>query len=101
MEIALFRIVQESLGNILRHAGSETALIQLRRPEQHIILEIQDHGRGIAPETLAKITQRRGTGVGLAGMRERLHQLGGQFEITSSPAGTTIRATVPLPAKTP
>ncbi|MCX6895765.1 MAG: PAS domain S-box protein [Verrucomicrobia bacterium] len=99
MEIALFRIVQEGLGNILRHAASETAQIQLRRPDHRIVLEIQDQGRGIPAETLAKIQQRRGTGVGLAGMRERLHQLGGHFELQSSPAGTTIRATVPFPVK--
>ena len=99
MEIALFRIVQEGLGNILRHAGSETAQIRLHRPDHHITLEIQDQGHGIPAEILAKINQRRGTGVGLAGMRERLHQLGGHFEIQSSPAGTTIRATVPFPVK--
>lgn len=101
MEIALFRIVQESLGNILRHAHTKTAQIHLRRPDHQLILEIQDQGRGIPPETLAKINQRHGTGVGLAGMRERLHQLGGHFQLQSSPAGTTLRAIVPLPAKTP
>lgn len=100
MEIALFRIVQEGLGNILRHAHAKTAHIRLHRPDHHITLEIQDDGSGIPADTLTNINNRRGTGVGLAGMRERLHQLDGQFEIRSSPAGTTIRATVPLPAKT-
>lgn len=99
VELALFRVVQESLGNILRHAQSETAQIKLTRTDHTIVLEIQDQGRGIPADALKQIHKHHGGGVGLAGMRERLHQLGGQFEIISGPEGTRIRATVPAAEK--
>jgi signal transduction histidine kinase len=60
-------------------------------------LEIHDQGGGISPAKLAEINSLRGgVGVGFAGMRERLRQLGGRLEISSSSSGTTITATVPL-----
>jgi len=96
-ELALFRIVQECLGNIRRHAHSNMATIRLGRKDQMVILEIQDAGRGIPADRLAQINTGRGEmGVGIAGMRERLHQLKGRLEIESSPKGTTMRAMVPL-----
>ena len=98
MEIALFRVVQESLGNILRHARSATAKITLERIGSTLTLQIQDQGRGIPAKRLATIKSLRGAfGVGIAGMSERLHQLKGTLEIQSGPGGTTVRATVPLP----
>jgi len=97
LETALFRIAQESLGNIHRHSGSATARLCLRRQTGGLSLEISDAGRGIPPEKLAAISQGSGgLGVGITGMRERLHQLGGQLDIQSSPDGTRVRATVPL-----
>jgi two-component system NarL family sensor kinase len=96
-ETALFRIVQESLTNIHRHAGSKTAQIRLRRDAQTLVLEINDRGHGIAGSLLEHI--RGGgavAGVGIAGMSERMEQLGGCLEITSSDHGTTLRATLPL-----
>jgi len=96
-ELALFRIVQECLGNIRRHAHSNTATIRLHRNGQMVALEIQDRGRGIPAERLELISKGRGEmGVGIAGMRERLHQLKGKLDIESGPTGTTMRATVPL-----
>jgi signal transduction histidine kinase len=96
-ETALFRIVQESLINIHRHAGSETACIRLRCDAKTLVLEIEDRGHGIPSASLEHIVSRGGAvGVGIAGMSERIEQLGGRFEITSSDHGTTVRVQVPL-----
>ena len=95
-ETALFRIVQESLTNIHRHAGSETARIRLERDPEGLVLEIEDRGAGIPAAALAHLTNGGGgSGVGIAGMRERIEQLGGRFEITSGARGTTVRARLP------
>jgi signal transduction histidine kinase len=96
-ETALFRIVQESLINIHRHAGSKTARILLQRDAESLVLEIQDRGHGIPKASLQHITSRGGVaGVGIAGMGERIEQLGGRFEIKSGDGGTTVRARLPL-----
>jgi PAS domain S-box-containing protein len=99
-ETALFRIVQESLINIHRHAGSETARIRLRRDAETLVLEIEDRGHGISNASLKRITSGGGiVGVGIAGMSERIEQFGGRLEITSSDhdtTGTTVRASLPL-----
>jgi signal transduction histidine kinase len=99
-ETALFRIVQESLINVHRHAGSETARIRLHRDARTLLLEIADRGRGI-PQALLKCIRSGGgvVGVGIAGMSERTLQLGGSLEITSGddgPTGTTVRVQLPL-----
>jgi PAS domain S-box-containing protein len=96
LEITLFRIVQESLTNVHRHSGSESASIRLRRSGPEIVLEVEDHGVGISPEVLDRVrTQSAATvGVGIAGMRERLSQLGGTLEIASANPGTLVRARI-------
>ena len=99
-ETALFRIVQESLINIHRHSGSETAGIRLVRDARTLVLEIADRGRGIPKALLKRILSGRGAfGVGIAGMSERIGQLRGSLQITSSTrgtAGTTVRIQLPL-----
>ncbi|HXM37045.1 MAG TPA: MEDS domain-containing protein [Gemmatimonadales bacterium] len=96
-ETALFRIVQESLINIHRHAGSSTARIRLQRDAEALVLEIEDRGRGIPNASLKHIMSGgRGVGVGIAGMSERIEQLGGRLEINSSDQGTTVRTRLPL-----
>lgn len=93
-ELAIFRIVQESLTNIHRHSHSQTASILLARKSNQVCLEISDEGTGISPEVLGRI--ERGTaGVGIAGMRERARLLGGSFEIHSCNTGTTVRMVLP------
>ena len=97
VETALFRVVQEALINTHRHAQSATASIRLTAAADLLTLEIEDRGRGMSPEVLSSVTTGGGApGVGIAGMRERLEQLGGRLNIESSDRGTTIRATVPL-----
>lgn len=97
LELAIFRIVQESLTNIHRHSGSKTATIRLSRGIHSVLLEIQDHGKGISAEKLAAIRAQR-TGVGITGMRERVRHLKGEMDIQSNGAGATIMVTLPLPA---
>jgi PAS domain S-box-containing protein len=99
VETALFRIVQEALINIHRHAGSDTARIALRVDDGQLTLDVEDRGRGMSPDLVAQLPAGGGAlGVGIAGMRERLQQLGGTLAIDSSDRGTSVRARVPLAA---
>ena len=96
VELAVFRCVQESLGNIHRHAGASTAHIHLACDVEQVIIEVSDQGRGMSPETIRAIEARSGlTGVGIAGMQERVRHLGGRLEIESIGQGTTVRAIIP------
>lgn len=96
-EIALFRVLQECLTNVHRHSGATRASVSFRRMPQATILEVKDFGRGIPADRLARLRQASAdTGVGLAGMRERLNELNGKLEIESDEQGTTMRATIPL-----
>jgi PAS domain S-box-containing protein len=96
-ETALFRCVQESLINVHRHARSATAEVRVLRAENRVVVEIQDRGRGMPRESGVAAGDRVHLGVGIAGMRERVQQLGGTLEITSGSGGTTVRAILPLP----
>ena len=95
LETAVFRIVQESLGNIHRHSQSPTAVIRVMENDERLSLEIRDAGRGIAEDKQQQIKLGIRTGVGLRGMRERVTQMGGQLEIESDSTGTAILATFP------
>jgi two-component system NarL family sensor kinase len=98
IELALFRVAQESLTNVHRHSGSATAKIRMIRDEDGVTLEIKDEGRGMPPEKLDRAKRIiPGLGVGIAGMQERLEQLGGRLETLSGGEGTTVRAIVPGP----
>jgi len=100
VETTLFRVVQEALTNVHRHARSSTASIRLKIGGPTLILEIEDRGRGMSPDLVSSIATGGGgaAGIGIAGMRERLEQLGGALKIETNDRGTMIRATVPLPA---
>jgi signal transduction histidine kinase len=98
MEIALFRVLQESLTNVHRHAHATQASVYFHRHAEMAILEIRDFGCGIPAERLLRLRETSAdTGVGLAGMRERMKEMNGKLEINSDGHGTCIRATVPLP----
>jgi PAS domain S-box-containing protein len=97
VETALFRVVQEGLINIHRHAESASAAIRLRAGGGRLVLEIADRGRGIPPEVIAQLSSGGAAlGVGVPGMRERLQQVGGTLTIESSRGRTVIHASVPL-----
>lgn len=96
-ELTLFRVLQESLTNILRHSGSKKAEVRLETFGEELVLSIRDHGKGIAAERLEKFANA-GTdvGVGLGGMRERVRDLGGKLELQSDGMGTTVKVTLPF-----
>jgi PAS domain S-box-containing protein len=94
-ERALFRIVQESLTNVRRHSGSDTAYILLERSDGEVKLHVQDHGHGMPPVGAGAAEGTSEFGVGIPGMRQRLTQLGGRIKIDSSDRGTTIIVVVP------
>jgi PAS domain S-box-containing protein len=98
IELALFRVLQESLTNIHRHSGSATADVRLSMQGSAAVLEVSDQGQGLKTQSFEKSGQDwMGTlGVGLRGMNERLRQVGGSLDISSTAQGTTITASVPL-----
>lgn len=96
IEIAIFRVLQESLTNVHRHSGSTTAEVRITVDDSTVRLEVRDHGRGMQPEVAESIRDSWGTlGVGLRGMNERMRQLGGTLEISSSSDGTVVIAAAP------
>jgi signal transduction histidine kinase len=96
-ELALFRVLQESLTNVLRHSGSATAEVRLYSEGKTAVLSIRDYGKGIAPEKLNSFNQTgAGSGVGLGGMKQRIRNFGGQLTVKSDRGGTIILATLPL-----
>jgi signal transduction histidine kinase len=91
VETALYRIVQESLTNVVKHARAERVSIALTRMQHSVKAVVEDDGQGFDPENT------RDGGFGVVGMRERLSLLGGRLRVESRPgAGTTIAADVPL-----
>jgi two-component system CheB/CheR fusion protein len=97
VEIALFRVIQESLNNIHRHSGATKAKIRLSMNGASARLGVSDNGKGMSKKLLESGKDEKfAVGVGILGMKERLTQLGGSLEITSSKKGTTVTATVPL-----
>jgi signal transduction histidine kinase len=96
VELGLFRVLQESLTNVHRHSASPAVDIRLNLDADHVILEIRDYGCGI-PQELVRRFQEDGTGVGigLAGMRERVSELGGHLEISGADPGTVVTVSMP------
>src|SRR4029077_1320869 len=93
-EMALFRVVQESLTNIQRHSGSPQAKIRIERDQGKITLEVSDKGSGISGN-LRRGELFFGFGVGIPSMHERVKLIGGRLDIDSSSGGTTVRVTIP------
>lgn len=97
VEITLFRALQEALTNVHRHSASPKADIRLTLEPGQVRLEIQDYGQGMPPEVLRQLNEGAGrTGVGVAGMRERVRELGGYMTIESNPHGTLLKVVLPL-----
>jgi two-component system, NarL family, sensor kinase len=97
LETALFRVVQESLTNVHRYSGSSQAKIRISSALGEVRLEIIDHGKGLkAGTSRASPDGSARLGVGIPGMRERLHQLGGTLDVDFGAHGTRVLATVPM-----
>jgi signal transduction histidine kinase/CheY-like chemotaxis protein len=96
-ETALFRVVQESLANVLRHSGSKKVSVNFEVQDGLATVSITDKGKGLAPEKLqAQRDSRTAFGVGISGMRERMRRLGGKLEISARHPGTQVLATLPV-----
>jgi signal transduction histidine kinase len=96
IELALFRVLQESLTNVHRHAKASRVDIELKCKEDEVVLVVRDNGSGMNRFVLEKFRAREAGGIGLAGMRERLAELGGTLEVESDVRGTEIRAILPV-----
>lgn len=100
-EISIFRVVQESLSNVHRHSASKTAQVRVGRDAQKVTLEVHDQGRGFPVNGQAERSEPAVPGVGIQGMRERVRQLGGHFDIQSSKGSTIVRVEIPVAEATP
>lgn len=98
VETALFRILQESLTNVHQHAKSDSVDIRLELNGAVAVLEVRDYGQGIESEVLQKFhANGAGTGMGLAGIRERASELGGKVKMERANPGTRLDASIPVP----
>jgi PAS domain S-box-containing protein len=101
LEAALYRVIQEALNNIRKHAGSTEASIVLERDAEAIRVQVRDNGVGFVPGGVRGVGEG-GERIGLRGMRERVTLLGGTFSVVSEPGcGTEVLATVPVPQVSP
>jgi signal transduction histidine kinase len=96
LNTTFFRIFQETLTNVIRHAGATEVTVKLREREGRIVLEIKDNGRGISKEEVNNTKS-----MGLLGMRERAALLGGNFKISRIPGGKGTKVTVSIPIPLP
>ena len=96
-ETALFRVVQESLTNVMRHSGSRKASIQVTMSGSEVQVSVQDQGRGIESRILNRLGYEvKALGVGIPGLRERLRLFGGRLEVSSSAQGTQVLGILPV-----
>ena len=95
IETAIFRIVQESLTNVFRHSNSDRATVELEKGNEQVIVRIRDYGKGL-PDTSGP-SESKVIGVGIAGMRERIRQFGGELKVSRCEPGTIVAASIPLP----
>lgn len=91
VQLGVFRVVQEALQNASRHAQASEVRVALRVEQRHLCVEIEDDGKGFSQEDSAW-----NRGLGLASMRERVHLLGGRFQLRSSP-GRSTQITIAIP----
>jgi PAS domain S-box-containing protein len=98
VEIALFRVIQESLNNVHRHAAAKKARVEIKETSDTVILEVSDDGKGLRPELVVSASNVKPIfGVGILGMKERLSQLGGTLDIVARKKGTMVKAVLPKP----
>jgi signal transduction histidine kinase len=100
LELVLFRVIQESLANVHKHSGSKRAEISVTAYPDRVAMVIRDYGKGIPEDLLKSIQQSSsGAGVGLGGMRERVAELDGRLLLASSPQGTAVNVSLPIPVE--
>ena len=94
LEIAIFRIVQEALTNIFRHSGATNAKVTLLADTNRVVVSVLDDGKGVS-DLVVKF-RPGGVGVGIAGMRQRIKEFGGELWLTNTNPGTLVEAAVPI-----
>jgi len=98
--LAVFRIVQECLSNIRKHAQAKNVTVTIEFAPKSVLLRIRDDGKGFEPERLNEVRMNTNGGFGLFGMRERIDMLDGTMEFDTAPGkGTTVRVMLPYNAK--
>jgi len=97
LETAIFRIAQEALTNVLRHSGATHASVELTHSDSQVVLRIRDNGKGIREEIVR--FQPGSIGVGIAGMRQRVKEFGGQVRLQNTGEGSLIEAVFPISTK--
>jgi signal transduction histidine kinase len=96
-ELVLFRVLQESLTNVHRHSEAKRADVSLQAVGDQVILRVRDYGKGMPAAVVRSLRQDgSGGGVGVAGMTERIREIGGRLEINSGASGTEIVVRVPV-----
>lgn len=95
IETTIFRVVQESLTNVYRHADSESARVEVDKQPELVVIRVRDYGKGISQE-IDSMTLAPSMGVGISGMRERLRQFGGDLTVSRTAPGTFVEAKIPL-----
>jgi signal transduction histidine kinase len=99
VELAIYRVAQEALTNVLKHAAASRVKVRLKLKGGDLILEVEDNGIGI-PKIVVEGRRREALGVGLSGMRERIEALGGRLTIRSRSPGTLVSAAIPCRRRT-
>lgn len=95
IETTIYRIIQESLTNVCRHARSESARVEIEKQSESVLVRVRDYGIGLRRE-LAGGNVSSSLGVGVTGMRERVRQFGGELTISRAEPGTRVEARIPL-----
>jgi PAS domain S-box-containing protein len=94
IETTIFRVIQEALTNVYRHAGTESARVEIEKQSEWVTVRVRDYGRGLPPEANSRTPLN--VGVGISGMRERVRQFGGDLTLTGAEPGTLVEAKIPL-----
>jgi PAS domain S-box-containing protein len=95
IETSIFRIIQECISNVYRHADSHDARIEIHQQPDRVVVKVRDFGKGIETDMMPGAFPLK-MGVGIGGMRERLKQFGGDLKITRAEPGTLVEAIIPL-----
>jgi PAS domain S-box-containing protein len=95
IETTVFRVIQESLTNVYRHANSDSVRIEIDKQSEFITVRVRDFGKGL-PEAIIGKLGSSGLGVGITGMRERVRQFGGDLTMSRAEPGTRVEARIPL-----
>lgn len=95
IETTLFRVIQECLTNVFRHAKSESARVEIDKQTECVVVRVRDYGIG-PPRRVTGDTFSPRMGIGVSGMRERLRQFGGELTVRSAEPGTLVEGKIPL-----